>query len=705
MRSISDLKHNTESHVRLTPNSKSLHLVWALVVAVVGFLLYLNTVGNDYVLDDNFAILKNQFVQEGFRGIPKIFKVDFWYFANAKLGYYRPLSLVSFAIENEFFGNNPHVSHFNNALLYGLTGLMLCLFLIQLFPNKHPGFAFLVSLIFIAHPIHTEVVANIKSRDEILSFLNSIIMLFFAYRFTTSKKTKDLVWSLIFFYLAMLSKETALVGIALVPLFLYYSGLRMPSILKRMGFYACVAAIFFIQKKYFLGTLSGITPDDISNYPYTNQAVKLPTVFHIFAMCLQRLVVPYPLTYDYSYNQVPASHWSDAGTWSGIILFFSLGYFAIKGLLKKTVWGLGLCIIFISLAPSMGFVFLKGGIMAERFLYAPCLGFAMLLVYGLTFIFKNQNDTKARPALWAKSNIITVCLVCILCAVFSIETIARNTVWKDEFTLYSHDVKTSSNSCQVHLQLGLVLIAKGEKEKDSLKRLEYYNQGTGEVKKSLAIHPDFEDAYFQLGFANMVVEVNYDSAIKYYKKAIDIDPSIDLNYNNLGYIYSKLGKLELASYYYNKAAETNPQFSAGAKNAADIKNKFGIDVHEFLGENTKTTVIKNGDDMHHLAVKKELGADFEKLERAGTEFVKNGKFDSAIVYFKKAAALQPNDVQNLIYLANCYGMASKYKEAIKTFETILKHDPNKQIAIKNLAQTYEAVGEKAKAEELRKRLK
>src|SRR6202000_1970827 len=106
------------------------------------------TIGHEYVLDDNYAISRNQFVQQGLSGIPKIMTVDFWYFNNQNLGYYRPLSLITFAIENEFFGNNPHVSHFDNALLYGLTGFTLFLFLLQLLPKKHPALAFLIGLIF-----------------------------------------------------------------------------------------------------------------------------------------------------------------------------------------------------------------------------------------------------------------------------------------------------------------------------------------------------------------------------------------------------------------------------------------------------------------------------------------------------------------------------------------------------------------------------
>ena len=97
----STLKKPTPSEQVSIRAGGSLRL-YAITVAIVGFALYLNTVNNGYVLDDLYAIPKNQFVMQGISGIPKLMTIDFWYFANMKLGYYRPLSLITFAIENSF---------------------------------------------------------------------------------------------------------------------------------------------------------------------------------------------------------------------------------------------------------------------------------------------------------------------------------------------------------------------------------------------------------------------------------------------------------------------------------------------------------------------------------------------------------------------------------------------------------------------------
>ena len=161
-------------------------------------------------------------VMQGWRGIPKIFQVGLWQFDNVNLGYYRPLSLVTFAIENQFFPKNAYVGHLDNVLLYGLTGFCLYLLLTRIFRGMYPLFSLSVTLLFLAPPIHAEVVANIKSRDEILAFLSLILSLLFFLRHhalqsrdrrSTWRRWHGLLISGTFFHLALLSKETAMTGV------------------------------------------------------------------------------------------------------------------------------------------------------------------------------------------------------------------------------------------------------------------------------------------------------------------------------------------------------------------------------------------------------------------------------------------------------------------------------------------------------------
>src|SRR6185369_15456580 len=135
-----------------------------------GILQYIQTAGYSFALDDYSAILENSVTKDGIHAIPTIFKTSY------RFGYplqgdelYRPLSKSVFAIFWSLAPNNPLPLHLLNIVLYAATGFLLFTTLCRFLP-QNIYIAFFSSILFIAHPIHSEVVANIKSLDEILAF-------------------------------------------------------------------------------------------------------------------------------------------------------------------------------------------------------------------------------------------------------------------------------------------------------------------------------------------------------------------------------------------------------------------------------------------------------------------------------------------------------------------------------------------------------
>jgi hypothetical protein len=118
-----------------TGKSRKNRLVLALIIGVFGFLLYSNTLSHGYVLDDFSAVKENNIVRQGIHAIPEIFKTSYRQgYLSVKDGLYRPLSLVTFAIEWNYFPDQPSVSHFINVVLYALTGMLLFYMLCYLSP-------------------------------------------------------------------------------------------------------------------------------------------------------------------------------------------------------------------------------------------------------------------------------------------------------------------------------------------------------------------------------------------------------------------------------------------------------------------------------------------------------------------------------------------------------------------------------------------
>lgn len=663
-----------------------INYTWGIVVAVVAFILYANTIGHDYALDDSGAIIDNRFVQQGFHGIPDLLKVDFWHFSNVHLGYYRPLALITFAIEYHFTPNNPHVSHFFNVLIFALSGFLLFIVLSKTFNTLSPIFSIAVALLFIAHPIHTEIVANIKGRDELLSFFNVMLMLWMVLLYIDSKKNVFLILGLVSCYLAMLSKETALTGVMLLPVVIYYyTDLNVIDSIKKTLPFIGIVALFFIQKKLLLGTLNAIIPDDIVNYPYSKGNVKLPTTFMLFAFCIKLLLLPHPLRYDYSFNHIPGVTFGNIWAWLGIVLFFAGAVYAYRQALQKTVWGFALCVFYITLIPSLAFTILRGGIFAERFLFSASLGFCIALVYGTSLVLK--TDIKVKPesiSNWLKSNLKFVAPLSVILLLYSFRTVTRNEAWKDNFTLFSTDIKTGKNSAQNQRHLGNQYVHMASVETDSIKKIDYAQKGIEAMKQSLRIHPRFGESYYQIALVYHIITPNTDSAIYYYNQAIKTAPGYAYSYYNLGVLYQSMGKNNVASFYYNEAMKYNPQYLE-PKQAAENLKAVGIDVHVNPLTSMIDTTVANKDSQYYYNL--------------GNYYASQSDYVSAAQSFAKSIELNRGNEGAYINLSNCYAILKQYDKSLAVSNEILSMNPKNTTALKNIAVMYNLMGNKEKSDE------
>ena len=324
-----------------------------LVLSILAFVLYGNTLNHDYALDDAIVITNNQFTQKGIDGIPDIFKYDtfvgFWLTSykdrtaeqiqeEKKLvagGRYRPLSLATFALEVEYFGKNikdaqgnivyrgnPFISHLINIILYLSATLILFLVLKRLFPideNKkwYLSMPFIVSLLFLAHPIHTEAVANIKGRDEIMTLIGSLSALLFMLKYLDSRKVSFLLLSCIALFLGLLSKENAITFLAVIPITVYYfTKHSLKKNWKAFGFLFTVAGIFLLVRGSILG-FGGHeeVAQEIMNNPFLHAsgAEKMATIFFTLWIYIKLLIFPHPLTYDYYPHQIEIINWANPG--------------------------------------------------------------------------------------------------------------------------------------------------------------------------------------------------------------------------------------------------------------------------------------------------------------------------------------------------------------------------------------------------------
>ena len=287
-------KKNQEKLVQEEMNLSESHLFSELkkqwiplaIIAVICILSYANTFSHEYALDDQMVIYDNKFVTAGIDSLGKIMTSDafegFFGERGSQLisgGRYRPLSFISFALEWEIFGKMPMISHLVNIILYAILCMMIFLFLNWLFPaeNKEEKRrnSFLVSLPFIAtilyalHPIHTEVVANIKGRDEIFGILFGLASLIVFFQ-TFKNRVQDYFLVFVLFLCALLSKENAITFLAIFPLVAYLKNEKIlsTSFLKPY-FSILLATIVFLGLRAY-STKAALTAhtEEILNNPF-----------------------------------------------------------------------------------------------------------------------------------------------------------------------------------------------------------------------------------------------------------------------------------------------------------------------------------------------------------------------------------------------------------------------------------------------------
>ena len=600
-------------------------VVWWIPVtlALLGFVLYINTFGHQYALDDIAAIGQNLFVKKGIAGIPDLMRTEFWHFSNISLGYYRPLSLITFALEQEYFKDNPHISHEINAGLYGLTGYVIGM-LLQKWLSGQTITAFLIGLVFMAHPLHTEIVANIKGRDEILSFLFISLMLLLYWRYLETKEQGWLLGACASLYLAFLSKESSIVSLALIPAMQYWFARRnLGQSLVSLWPFLIVAALFFYQKKVMIGTLSGTPPVDWANYPYAIEKTQKSTMFKFLMYYIRLLAVPHPLVYDYSYNVIPSGGKGDLLTWAGFVSFVVLLWLTWKGFVKRTLWGFGLFWFFVTMAPGLGFIWLRGGIFAERFTYAAVMGFGFVLVWALQKLLirisagptsESTVPVEDRSLLARYAPLLG--LMAVVIGLYSFKTVERNPDWENNFVLFNSALPYAPNSCQVQRHVANEWIEKGLKDRarvdsvanstnaikpkpssEQIKKAQvlidtntahanlHGRWALDHLQQSTRIYPSFGEAYFSMAYVFQKIIPNPDSAKYYYKQTMRAANAYAPAYNNIGVMYQNEGltennrqKLELASYYYNRSMVVNPAYVDGQNNRANLLKATGIDV-------------------------------------------------------------------------------------------------------------------------------
>ncbi|MBP6334409.1 MAG: tetratricopeptide repeat protein [Bacteroidia bacterium] len=562
----------------------NLNTGWIRLILVISvFILYGNSTKHQYTLDDDIFYLKHSSVQKGFSGVSELFAHGSMVKFDGTIGEqpYRPVTLLSFAIEKELFNNNATSSHWINLLLYILVLQILLSLLLRLFPAIDPGIIGVVVLLFAAHPIHSEVVASIKSRDELLAALFG----FMAWLYTLPKvqgnpvSMKMFFVSLFCFALALFSKESAITLALLIPLshFMILSTEKKELILKFAGFFT-IAILFLALRFAVIG--SG---ESVSTFPVHENILTradgvgeaTATRMEILFYYLKLLFVPYPLSWDYSFNQIPVMDWSDLLPWISLVLYATLLILAIYLFRKKPVLSFAILFYLIALSPVSNILILNLSSLGERFLFFPSLGFAIALTFVLTSLFK--LDTKSFSGQKRNVFVYTVTGLLIL---YSGLTISRSAEWKTNLTLFESGVISSPNSSRAHYSLATEYNRQAAAARDPRSRSEFTAKALQHYNRSLEIFPGNVMTLYNLGNTQCLIG-DTNTALKNYRKAVELDPAYLSALNNLSGVYMSRNQLDSALFYLKQGYTYNK---------TDVNIMSNIAAVSFMAQNYSQTI-------------------------------------------------------------------------------------------------------------------
>lgn len=637
------------------------------------FLLYANTLNHEYTIDDLIVVTSNKMTQEGISAIPDIFKHSYLYGYNGREDEsYRPLTLSTFAIEKSFFNANPAASHFIQVLLYGLCILVLFRFLQNLFGQQRENLAIAVVLLFMLHPIHTEVVGNVKSRDELLSalFLFSSLWLYSRWILTVNKT--ELILSLLLFLAATLSKETAVLGVLLFPATYYFmKSASLIEIIKKSVLFSVPFFLYFGLRAMVLSDVLIQDPiDPVANSLALAQSSSeiFTTNLSIFAKYMQLSILPWHMSWDYSVSTFPFTSFGAFGTIMGLISVLVILGILVFGVLKKSLIGFAALVFVSTFALTSNFFFLINCTLGERFLFMPVLGIIMLFVFIVHHFLKNRSTN------------IPVYILILFVVFFAGRTVSRNVDWKNNLSIYEAGVRVSPNSVKTHFNLATEYLEIGNSASLKTVKKDWFEKSLKEFDIAKNIYPGYVNIYENEGFvyAELGKAANTkEESIAFYEKGLyELNIAIDSL------------KLDKTSLFQNKyfILEQLIELSDDPQKKHDLMVEMVNTVHlkksrsaeDFQREIYYLRLLKEDDKLIQTA-KNLLIAFPDKKDYIlvlSQEFFNQQKYDKSLELVAAYVKQFPNDLSAKSNMGMLLEILGRKKEALKIYEEILAIDPN-----------------------------
>ena len=647
-----------------------------LIIIIVTYAVFYNSLRNEFVFDDESVIVNNPSITN-LDNTKKFFTAEDGF--HKVIGrYYRPVVSASYAVDYSIWGLDPYGFHLTNIIIHTISCLLLFKILSLLFWRyKYRNlFALFSTLIFAVHPIHTEAVSWVSGRTD-----SMVTMFFFASFLFYIEYTKEmkfvqeenslhkiqsnskfyLVLSLLFYAFGLLSKEM-IITMPLVILaydFIYRkknSGYFKKHLINYILF-AAVTVIYLILRYSLLKDI----PERV-NYLYfagkdfvTSAGTMLKTVPVYFRL----LFAPFRLLYHYNGVIEDAKSFMDAEVLVSVMFILLLIAAAVFFYRKDSIVSFCITFFLISLLPVMNII-PSMNLMAERFLYMTSFALVLFICH-ISLLGSAKRDF----------TILTIGMIVII-ILLSYLTYIRNMDWKDNRTLYS-----TGNSIN-----GSVLLVNSA---NILANEKKFDEAAPMYKKAIELRDNNLLAHHNLGLVYLI-KGNLDSAEIKFKKGIMLDSLAPDGYFQLATVYNMQGKKTQAVLMLEKLQTVAPNYKESAAILENLKKG------ENIGDGLIPENFDGGENSRNQRIK--------LLQSRSYQFYTEKKYEEAIKDLKELLKLNTDSSVKSGFLNNiamCYSELKNEDAEERSFLEALSYDEKNLNALNGLAGFYMKTGDTEKS--------
>jgi protein O-mannosyl-transferase len=505
----------------------------AAVLVLACLLTYANGIRAGFTYDDKAIVRDNPRLRTPSK-VHEIFTTSYFGGPRGTGSVYRPVLLLSYAVEWWIHGKRVEAFHAVNILLHAGVTLLLASLLLRV--GIPPAAAFASALLFAVHPVHVEAVTSLVGRGEVLSAVFSLLFLHLALRFFRPRRPGVrlplLLLAVACYALAVLTKESGSSAPALAFLLFVFTaegaaGERLRKALIGglpiwIGSALALGGIFLLRRFVLGGYLKapGTGFFEVENVLASlDPAARAVNACVVLLRYIGRIVFPLHLSADESAWSIEAVSVLSPVAIGAVLLVATLAVLSVARLSSASPIALGFLFFFLALLPASNLLFPIGTVFAERLAYLPAAG--LCLAAGALI----AGPVEGWDLVLARRRAVLVLLTLLLSA----RAIVRNAVWWSDEGLFLNLVRAAPDSAKAHYDLAYVWA--GERQ---------YRRAREEYEDATDLYEDYWDAW--AGKGRMEKELRLlDDAEESYKKAIESNSSYENGYFGLGLVREARG--------------------------------------------------------------------------------------------------------------------------------------------------------------------